>query len=86
LSKHADRYRQYHYLDPQDPGVADIGHRWWKPRRAWPPGVRFADGPTERVLDRAPLPLPVTAGMFSSAAALCEESRFTEPEIEDVSG
>jgi hypothetical protein len=85
LSKHADRFRRNHYLDPLDPGAVDSSRAWWMPRTAWPAGMCFKDGETERVLDRDPLPLPVTAGMFSSTAALCEESRFAELEVDGVS-
>ena len=79
MSKHSAEFRRHHHLDPRDPGAPtiDMGRPWWSPRAAWPAGVHFEDDP---------LPLPVTAGMVSSAAELCELSRFAEPEIEDVSG
>jgi hypothetical protein len=41
--------------------------------------VHFEDGPTERVTDRAPLPLP--RGAYGCAAALCEAPRFAETEL-----
>ena len=74
-----------HRLDRDDAGQANANMReppWWRPRREWPPGMHFTDGPTERVIDRSPLPLPVAAGMYGCAADMCEASRFAEPEIQ----
>jgi hypothetical protein len=48
--------------------------------------MHFADGPTERVIDQSPLPLPVAAGMYGSTGVRCVECRFAEPEINGVSG
>jgi hypothetical protein len=64
------------YLNPDDRGETDgkIFHHWWKPKHEWPDGMRFEDGPTERVLDKQmPLPPPV----YTSSAGLCVESQFT---------
>jgi hypothetical protein len=59
------------YLNPDDRGEADgKSFHWWKPKRAWPTGMKFEDGPTERVLDKQmPLPPPV----YTSSAGLCAE-------------
>jgi hypothetical protein len=81
--------RQRH-LDRHDPGRAnaDVRERlWWQPRREWPPGMCFTDGPTERAIERGPVPLPEAAGMYGCAAGMCEASRFAEPEINNgISG
>jgi hypothetical protein len=47
----------------------------------------FTDGPTERAIERGPVPLPEAAGMYGCAAGMCEASRFDEPEINNgISG
>ena len=45
-------------LDRDDPGMAAADRREWQQRRAWLADVHFADGPTERLVDRDPLPMP----------------------------
>jgi hypothetical protein len=76
-------------LDRDEPGGAtlDVGRPWWVPRRPWPKGMRFQDvDPAvlqfERLTDNAPLgPPPAPPGSIGCTAALCEESRFAEPEV-----
>jgi hypothetical protein len=63
------------YLNPDDRGVDGKTFHWWKPKRTWPEGMRFEDGPVERVLDKhMPLPEP----RYTSAASLCIESQFAD--------
>ena len=81
-------------LDRDEPNspVLDIGKPWWLPKREWPPGMHFEDVDAatlafERLTDNAPLtPRPAPPGAYGCAAALCEASRFAEPEVEDISG
>jgi len=40
----------------------------------------------ERLTDNTPLGPPPPAGAIGCTAALCEMSRFAEPEVEGVSG
>jgi hypothetical protein len=47
------------YLNPDDCGIDGKTFHWAKLKREWPDGMRFEDGPTERVVDtQMPLPEP----------------------------
>jgi hypothetical protein len=74
-----------HRLDRDDAGQANanmLEPPWWQPRREWRPGMHFADGPTERVIDRSPLPLPVAVGMYGSTGAQLRRGPVCRIEID----
>ena len=49
---------------------------WFTPKRPWPPGMHFEDGPTERVIDRKMPPRPTQAGEYGSTGLRCIDSPF----------
>jgi hypothetical protein len=91
VAKYEAAIRQRH-LDPDDVGRAPPESRpWWQQRCEWPPGVHFEDVSAaelalERLTDGGMPPRPIPAGAYGCTAAMCEMSRFAEPEIEGVSG
>ena len=82
-------------LDRNEPGHAYVapagGDRWWKQKKAWPALLKYEDVDAatlvlERLTDTVPLgPPPAPPGAIGCTAALCEMSRFAEPEVEAVS-
>jgi hypothetical protein len=83
------------WLNRDETGHANVAPAdrdlWWRQKRPWPPGMHFEDVSLaelafERLADTAPLgPPPAPPGTIGCTAALCEMSRFAEPEVEAVS-
>ena len=65
-------------LPHDDPGrpPLDPGDAWWRQKRPRPKGLRFTDGPVERVIERAMPPRPVQPGNYGSSAEQCIGSPF----------
>jgi hypothetical protein len=72
---------QPHQLARDDPGCRP---RWenreWRLLHPWPANMRFEDGRTERVIDRAPLPFAAYPG-YGNSALMAIESEFAENEL-----
>jgi hypothetical protein len=49
---------------------------WFLPKRPWPPGMKFEDGPTERILDRQMPARPAQPGDYGSTGLQCLGSPF----------
>jgi hypothetical protein len=71
-------------LPPNERGQVVREVPWWQPRQAWPADLRYTDGRTETVIDRAPLPPPEPPGGYTSCAQRCVDARFAENVESDV--
>jgi len=75
--------RSLKHLDRDDPGRIFFERPWWYPLRPWPPGMRFEDvSPAElrleRLLEEAPLRVPIVPGMYGSTGATCVDQPMAE--------
>jgi hypothetical protein len=58
-----------------------LGSKWdcspeWRLRQPWPPGMRFSNARTERIIERRRPPKPVN--VMGCAGGACAESVFAE--------
>jgi hypothetical protein len=59
-------------------------HPEFRPLAPWPPGLRYLNGPTERILQNQLPPRPDACSYTGSTAGLSLESEFAERWGEDL--